>query len=548
MQSSFQRMGAAPLRAAPDEGRSSGRFVPPGGGRPDPQARDYFGPSGPYPEVPFQAAYAAGPEAEGPSVLRTTPFQSVGRTLRDSMRYLFETHARYLTLALLLFMGVAGALLVLGWARGFPITSSEAWSILILGYGAVGFLLAFLISLVVLHWLTVWLSKTLTGARLFRPTPRKPLGERLFFLVTFIASVWGGYTSYYGFQIVFFSPEEGIRYWLVPLLAGLIACSFVFTFWVTLFERMEMSSLWQKLVLLLIIAPAGAAIIFGMSTATGVLGIGGDAAITYHMRLSVDAMQDTLNDIRQERDREYDRLIPIMTQTAQRFERLADEEERRGTLTQAAGAGAVSNYLRDLGRQAEATARDLEEQRRVETLNMIELNDNMRKLREAFGNRGRKFRAQLETLVRDMNAVQSEIGKVIGASPLDLVRFQVASMRGIRPLTPSSVNRAFADSQKEVMANLEGEKNSTLSEIERSLQQLQKEASRKPPGFMVMHDLEAIVVYWRQVWLSWAISIAVDMGPFLWILVAAVMPMGNYLQSQKAEEAWIENNYPEAQA
>lgn len=527
------------FRAPADD---AGRFVPPGKPGEQRLGDTYYGTRGPLPDVPYYGDFQDPP----PSVLHTTPFQSVGRTLKDSLGYLFETHARYLTLALALFMAVAGALLVVGWSRGFPVSSSEAWSVLILGYGAVGFLLTFLISLIVLHWVTVWLSKTLTADPAAKALPKKPLGERLFFVITLFASIWTGYTSYYGFQIVFFSPEEGLRYWLVPLLAGVIACGFVFTFWTTLFERMEMANVWQKLVLLLVIAPVGTAIIFGMSTATGVLGIGGDAAITHHMRVSVDSMQRALNDIRQERDREYDRLIPIVRQTSLRFERLAEEEEKRGTLTSAAGSGAVSNYLRDLSRQLTSVLDMVEAKRRDETLVVIELNERMRTLREAFGSRGRQFRAELETLVRDLNAVQTDIGKVIGASPIDVVRFQISTMREIRPLTASSLNRSFAESQRGVMDNLETEKVNTLNEIDRALSDLKGQETLKAPAFETMHDLEAIVVYWRQIWLSWAISIATDIGPFLWILVAAVMPRGNYLHLVRDEETWIEDNYPKA--
>lgn len=524
----------------------AGRFVPPGGRGEQRLGNTYYGARGPLPDVPY---YGATEFQDNPqSILQTTPFQSVGRTLKESLSYLFETHARYLTIALILFMAVAGTLLVVGWSRGFPVSSSEAWSILILGYGAVGFLLVFLMSLIVLHWMTVWLSKTLTVGPTAKALPKKPLGERLFFVITFFASVWTGYTSFYGFQIVFFSPEEGLRYWLVPLLAGLIACGFVFTFWTTLFERMEMANVWQKLVLLLVIAPIGTTIIFGMSTATGVLGIGGDAAITHHMRLSVDSMQRALNDIRQERDREYDRLIPIVHQTSLRFEHLAEEEEKRGSLTSAAGSGAVSNYLRDLSGQLNSILKMVETKRRDEELVVTELNERMRTLREAFSNRGRKFRAELETLVRDLNAVQSEIGKVIGASPIDVVRFQVSTMREIRPLTASSLNRSFAESQREVMDNLDMEKINTLSEIDHTLADLRSQETLRAPAFETMHDLEAIVVYWRQIWLSWAISIATDIGPFLWILVAAVMPRGDYLHLVRDEEAWIEDNYPKAES
>ncbi|WP_147163666.1 hypothetical protein [Pararhodospirillum oryzae] len=485
------------------------------------------------PEGPAPAAGPALSEAEEPLLLDSA-FRQVGTSLRRALRAILTTHQGFATFALLLFLGAILAVLVTGWWRGAPFGVDQALGMLIVGYGALGGLVLFLVSLLVLHGVTVGMARMLRP----RAVPRRhtPMGEKLFHLITFLASVWTGYTSYYGFQIVFFSPDEGWRYWAVPGLAGVIGATFVYTFWTTLLERMEMANVWQKLVLLLIIAPVGSSIIFGMSTATSVLGVGGDAAITYHLRVSVDALQRSLNEIRQVRDGEFDQLVPIARQISSRFERLATQEETQGTLTSAAGSGSVSVYLHDLSQVATSIADHLEASHREEITEIAAINDTLRRLRESLADRGRAFRAQYETLIRDLNAVQGRIGGVVASSPTDYFRFQIGTMREIRPLTADSVNRLFAASQQTVVANLQNEKNATLDEIMVTLNSMATHNTLSVPPFAPMHDLEAILVYWRQIWLSWAIAIATDMGPLLWILVAAVMPTGAYLVTVHDEE------------
>ncbi|CCG09451.1 hypothetical protein [Pararhodospirillum photometricum] len=522
---------------------SGDRFLPPD---PSSTSRERIPPRAPVapPRQPAADEAAAYDEDRtGPGTARAdtlppldSPFRALGEVFGRSLSYVLTTHQGFATGVLILFLLGVLSLQVVGLRRGHSFGADEAWGLVIAGYGALGVVLASVVGLIVLHWLTVWLGGTLRPRAAKKPRRHTPMGEKLFHVITFLASVWTGYTSCYGFQIVFFSPDEGWRYWVVPALAGVIGAGFVFTFWTTLLERMEMANLWQKTVLLGIIAPIGAAIIFGMSTATSVLGVGGDAANTYHLRVSADALQQSLNELRQARVGQYDRLVPIARQMSDRFERLAVQEETHGTLTSAAGAGSVSVFLRDLSQVAGGIADHIEQTRTAETQEIRDINESLRRLREALADRGDVLRANYETLIRDLNSVQSRIGSVAATSPLDYFSFQIATMRDMRPLSADSINRGFAVSQREVVTNLQNDKNTLLDEIAASLKAMGDQGQVVVPPFAPMHDLEAILVYWKQIWLSWAIAIATDMGPLLWILVAAVMPTGSYLVKAHQEE------------
>jgi len=379
--------------------------------------------------------------------------------------------------------------------------------------------------------------------RAFSPDYSGPY--RVYILFTLVAAMISGYTTTYGVVIEFLDPAQGfVRYRLFPVVVFLYAFLFVFLTWSWTFdlvirhdhhpgeeETASASRRARNRVLAAFAIPLIAAVpIFAVSTTTSALGLAGPRILERAVLGWMDDYSQSLRSL-ESYINEADSVALSLESLSTRMDTLAAQEAATGAITGYAGRGAVVNQLDNAADDLAQTA-DIVMREQAERLASV----------DEIGLRLEGARAT----VLDGSFFQTAAGDPLPVRDWqDRVRGLERQLGGQWETAASRSHVRAASGQLELMDRLifggamsssaaiataqrdaRGQISTYLAEARGVVQEEMSAAvaaeTPEPPLFTYQSPLLVLFNSWEQAILPWVIAIAVDFGPWVWILLALI--------------------------
>ncbi|MEQ9087084.1 MAG: hypothetical protein RIE23_07810 [Pontimonas sp.] len=401
---------------------------------------------------------------------------------------------------------IASALIGISTYFDQVVDPESAISFLILLFGIIGFWLFFCVTAIFLAWISSILHRKATE----KPNRIYSIGYLAFIFVTPLAALWTASTSYFGVQLLFFeSDEHWYRHEAMPLVAGLLAGFLVVGFWFTLFNVVAEIS---KVVFLGILLFGGMTI-FALSTATSVLGVGGDAAVARHMWEAIDGLEEVYESVRNQKMRQI-RTLYATLDTFANYDELATRESD-GDLTGAGGRGQAAVFLEDIGNALE----EMEEDTRQFEIDIegvsAAISAEIEILRESISNRGLNFGRTIEDNIQRIADFRSGISYLQSIDPVSGFVGRLDYLENANPYRRPDRNQELQEIQGELVQKIQKELKRQVGNIRSIIASRVADEEIDLPNYTHMTRAIAIFKYPEPIWLSWVISFAADFGPGL---------------------------------
>ncbi len=292
----------------------------------------------------------------------------------------------------------------------------------------------------------------------------------------------------------------------------------IYAFWTYLMKFMPHVNRWRDRSGLFVAMMLGSAMIIAMSSWLNAAALAGGAALEQHLA-------NTTEDYQQRLDKAHSNalaaqsLLPDIELAAERFRRLASEEQASGTLTGTSGSGTVVQLLRQMSGQLRRLAEQVRESReQVDSL----------------FEQGTRHLGQMRRVVSSSGPLESR--NAAFADEAVTLAGVIASLQqtSIAP----SVKRAAEDLTSTFVApvadggtqDLVARQNAVVNRVEQAIRAQARALSRaadeilardpvKPLRFTPLSTPEAVLRYAEDFLPSWAGAISIDLMPAVLILI-----------------------------
>ena len=450
--------------------------------------------------------------------------ESFQTRVNGSFQHVWKARWKTFLVIVLVMIAIAAVLVGIAYYRDIPVTTSEVQIFLLALGGVIAVYFAFGLSGILLASISNYLAESSKARQLPLPVrPPRTLGYIAYTVLTGFSSLWTGYTSYLGIQILFFTPDQGLKYYILPAMAGVLLTVMVFAFWTTMFNAVSRTPLVQRLLVLFIVVPVGGAVIFAASTATSVMGMGGDAAIARHMIQSVEQQQTSLNAAYNQRLTDISTVKPIVNQLAERYRIRAKDERELGVHSQSAGLGQVSAYLNDVANGFENELNQLSSAESDLKARYNDINGTLKDMRDDLQLRGVELQEVVRGMVADLNEINSQVLNIADTVMIKSTLVNIQNIGKTQPLQAVSDKGDLAKRQEDAASRIQRDLQADTSQVIGVLQERISLPAQQVPKFEPMSAILAIIHFWYEIWLSWGVAIAADFGPFILILLAVVV-------------------------
>lgn len=372
-------------------------------------------------------------------------------------------------------------------------------------------------------------------SRAFSPDYSGPY--RVYLLFTLVAAMISGYTTTYGVTIEFLDPAQGfIRYRLFPVVVFLYAFLFVYLTWTWTFDLVirqdheEGGARRNRFAAAFLIPLLAAVPIFAVSTTTSALGLAGPRILE---RSVLGWMDDYTRSTRSLEGyiQDADSVALSLESLSTRMETLAGQEAATGAISGYAGAGSVVNQLNNASGDLQQTAGLVmrEQQARLETVDVLANRLDGARARVLEGDFFQN--AQGEALpVRDwqdrVRGLERELGgaweSASSRSHIRAASGQLDLLDGIIFGGAMSASSTVADAQRDARGQISSYLGNARGTVKNEMNRALADAPPEPPEFTYTSPLLVLFNSWEQAILPWIIAIAVDFGPWVWIMLALI--------------------------
>lgn len=277
----------------------------------------------------------------------------------------------------------------------------------------------------------------------------------------------------------------------------------------------------------------GSAMIVAMSSWLNAAALAGSAALEQHMANATETYQENIDDAHSNALAAQS-LLPDIQLASKRFATLSDEERASGALTGSSGSGTVAQLLRQMSRELDRLAQEIEDSREKT---------------DAYFQEGGRHLARMRELASGAGPIE-ERGAEFGQVTLKLIG-AIAALQ--QTSVAPAVKRAAEDLEQTFIApiadgqdlNLQARQTEMVSRVEdavrsqsRALASAANEILSRPevetPRFDPMSSAEAVLRYAFDFLPSWAGAVSIDLLPAVLVFIMIVVE-GAIRRSDRAD-------------
>ncbi len=442
-----------------------------------------------------------------------------------------RTPAGRLLFAIVLLLGLAAAAGGAWLAAGRPVPEALRMDLPLRfeDISPQSFAVLFLAALIVLGAAAALILTGQALRRAFNPDYSAPY--RTYILFTLTAAMISGYATTYGVIIEFLDPSQGfIRYRIFPVIVFLYCFLFVFLTWSWTFDLVIRSEPRRRALIAILIPLLAAIPLFAVSTTTSALGLAGPRILERKVLTWLDDYSAALSDLSVYVGETESAALSMET-FAGRLTQLSAQEAETGAITGFAGRGAIVAQLNVAADDLRAGADLIRRERAQREAAIGSMGDEIEATRlEILGGAFFETAEGAPLPVRDwQDKVQARDRSLRRRWDETASRAYVQAAIGQLQLVDSLIMRggvsdrsAIAAAQRSAQEQISAYLGTGREIVRADLAEAAVKPPPAPPVAAYQSPLVVLFTSWKQAILPWAIAIAVDFGPWVWIALAAI--------------------------
>lgn len=406
-----------------------------------------------------------------------------------------------------------------------PVPSASA----VLGYVAAFVFTIFVIVALIflLKGVNSFLNKQINSNEI----PRYKLGYNLFIIYTLLSSIISAYTTWYGFRMVLFAPDEGIFYYhILPLFVAVLVLVFIMKFWMFMVDKIEQ----YTTKLYMILASLGVCVIFGVSTYTSALGFGANTAMKQHYMMVIESYEDAVSEVVDYRSKDGQILL-LINRHASDFADKSQKESETGIISGVKGGGTVTRYLSEVSEGLNADYQSIEESLDNTEQKRAELSLILKSLKERIDLDAYATPLEMEKDVAQvLEVVRTELTKLAKQSPLIGVKSRLSVMSAYNFEGAYSSSSEVRKKQEYAIQKMMQFRNQVVQNLEKVLVPLLDAPQPEIPKYERIKPTMSVITHYQSVFLSWMIAICCDFGSLIFVIFVSIVGLS---QAKMPEES-----------